>query len=70
MSKETPADDRSAVIFEAAAVAFDLDRESLTRLAAFRQDPRQTKELPALFASVLKILEKAANITDRMQETS
>jgi hypothetical protein len=69
-NKETPDDDRSAVIFDAAAKAFGLDQPSLARLADFRQDPRQTKDLPALFAAVLNTLEKAADITDRMKETS
>src|SRR5262245_33778429 len=34
-----PAEDRTAAIFEAAATAFDLDRDALARLAALRQQP-------------------------------
>jgi hypothetical protein len=66
--KAVPADDRTAAIFEAAAAAFGLDRESLARLAELRQNPRRASDLPGLYRGVLDALSRAADLADRMEE--
>ena len=60
--KEVPAEDRSALVFEAAAAAFGLEREPLAQLAALRQNPRTSGDLTALFRSVLEAIARAADI--------
>jgi hypothetical protein len=61
-----PAEDRTAAIFEAAATAFDLDRDALAQLAALRQGPDTTEEVPALFAKVLAITARLADRADHL----
>lgn len=61
-NKPAPPDDRSLAIFEAAATAFDLDRQTLDRLAALRQDARLADDVATLFHGVLRTIARAADI--------
>jgi hypothetical protein len=61
-----PAEDRTATIFEAAAGAFDLDREALARLAALRQQPEAPEDVSALFGKVLAIAARLADRADQL----
>jgi hypothetical protein len=63
--KPVPAEDRTAAIFEAAASAFELDRDALARLAALRQEPEEG-EPAALFASVLTIVTRLAERAEQL----
>lgn len=67
---EIRADDRSVQIFEAAAIAFDLDREALATLAALRLNPNTSEGVPALYTRVLRSIDAAIVVADRIKETS
>jgi hypothetical protein len=67
--KEVPAEDRSAVVFEAAAAAFGLKREPLARLAELRQNPRPAGDLSALYSGVLEAVTRAVDIADELKES-
>jgi hypothetical protein len=64
--KPLPADDRSAAIFDAAATAFDLDRDALARLAALRQGGAASPDAAALYPKVLAIVARLADVTDQV----
>jgi hypothetical protein len=64
--KPLPAEDRTAAIFEAAAVAFDLDRDALARLAALRQEPGAKLDPSELFANVLAIATRLAERAEQL----
>jgi hypothetical protein len=65
--KLVPAEDRTAAIFDAAGAAFDLDREALGRLAALRQDQDAMEDVPSLFAKMLAIVARLADIAAQLQ---
>jgi hypothetical protein len=67
--KQTPAEDRSALILEAAATAFGLDREALAGLAALRRDPRAVPDPAALYGRVLETLARAAELAHQLKES-
>ena len=67
--KPVPADDRSATIFQATAVAFGADGETLAMLAALRQGESVSTDLPTLFGRVLTILESLTQEAERHKET-
>ncbi len=67
--KDVPEEDRSAAIFDAAATAWGLDRESLAHLAALRQDSRPAVDVAILYRGVLDALTRAADVADRMKES-
>jgi hypothetical protein len=64
--KPVPADDRSAAIFDAAAAAFDVDRDALAGLAALRQGRSQPPDLLALYPKVLAVVARLADVTDQV----
>jgi hypothetical protein len=67
--RTVPQEDRSAVIFQEAAAAFDLDGEALARLAALRQGERSQDDLQPLFTRVLATLARVTEYAERMKET-
>src|SRR5262249_13325974 len=64
--QQVPQEDRTAAIFDAAATAFDLDRDALSRLAALRQQPESMNDVSGLFATVLAIVTRLADRADRL----
>jgi predicted nucleotidyltransferase len=65
--KDEPAENTTAAVLEAAAVAFDLDRDALARVAAMRRDASQADDLPELYNRVLATVARAAEIADQME---
>jgi predicted nucleotidyltransferase len=65
--KDGPAENTSAAVLEAAAVAFDLDRDALSRVAAMRRGGGPADDLPGLYNRVLASITLAAEIADRME---
>jgi hypothetical protein len=65
--KPVPSEDRTAIIFDTAAAAFDLDRDALGRLAALRQDQEANEDVPALFAKTLAIVARLADIAAQLR---
>jgi len=68
--KPRSADDHTASIFAAAAAAFDLEAQSLERLAALRRDQTPPDDVAALFRDVLAVIAKAASIVEAMETPS
>jgi predicted nucleotidyltransferase len=66
--RKMPEDDRTAAVFEAAALAFGLDPEALARWAALRQGSASTAVLPRLFGDALALVARAVEIVDEMAE--
>jgi hypothetical protein len=66
--KEVPADDRSATVFQAATKTFDLDGETLARLAALRLGEPVREELPVLFGRALAVLARVTELAERLKE--
>jgi hypothetical protein len=66
--KPVPGDDRSAVIFQAAATAFDTDGEALAQLAGLRHGEAPRAELPALIGRVLATLGRLSEQAERLKE--
>lgn len=66
--KEVPAEDRTAAVFDAAAVAFRLEREPLARLAQLRQNMQVSGAVNALFHGVLEAVARAVDIAENMKE--
>jgi hypothetical protein len=64
--KSVPADDRSAAVFDAAATAFDLDRDALASLAALRQGGGKPADVTALYPKVLAIVARLADVTEQV----
>jgi hypothetical protein len=64
-----PQDDRTAAIFQAAATAFDVDGEALSRLAALRQGESSHHDLQPLFARLLPTLDRLTDCAERLKET-
>jgi hypothetical protein len=64
--KPVPLEDRTTALFAVAATAFDLDPDALARLAALRQNPRTKEDTPALYAKVLAITARLADLADQM----
>jgi hypothetical protein len=67
--KEVPAEDRTSTVLDAAAQAFDLDREALVRLAQFRRQATPVGDLPALYDRVLRTMAQVADLARQMKET-
>jgi hypothetical protein len=67
--QDVAAEDRSAVVFEAAAAAFGLDREALARLAELRQNPRPAGDVTALYRDVLEAVAQAVAVSLEMKES-
>jgi hypothetical protein len=66
--KPVPAVDRTAALFEAAASAFDLDGNTLARLAVLREDSQPVPDAPALYQQVLAVVGRAADRAAQMKE--
>jgi hypothetical protein len=64
--QQVPPEDRTAAIFDAAATAFDLDRDVLAHLAALRQQPETTEDVSELFAKILPIVSRLADRADQL----
>jgi hypothetical protein len=65
--RDVPIEDRTAAIFAAAAAAFDLDGQSLARLAELRQDSQPASDAASLYRRVLGVIGKAVDLADRMR---
>jgi hypothetical protein len=65
--KDEPSESTSAAVLESAAVAFDLDREALSRMAALRRDASLPEDLAGLYDRVLTAISRAAEIVSRME---
>lgn len=68
--KPTPAEDRSANVFEKAAQAFGLDREALAQLAVLRHGGSTAGDLATLYGKVLVNVARAAETADQLGEVS
>ncbi|MBM3997516.1 MAG: hypothetical protein FJ303_25725 [Planctomycetes bacterium] len=66
--KQIPTEDRSALVFEAAAAAFGVDREPLARLAALRAGEPTTDDLPTLFGRVFAAINKFIECAEGRKE--
>jgi hypothetical protein len=67
--KEVPAEDRSSVVFAAAAIALGLPGEPLARLAELRQNHRPDGDLASLYRGVLEAVAGAVKIADALKES-
>ena len=67
--KSVPHEDRTALIFQAATAAFEVDGEALALLAALRQGEAVRDDLQPLFTSVLKTLDRLTARAEQMMET-
>jgi len=65
--KDVPQEPTSAAVLEAAAVAFDLDRDALARVAAMRRESSQADDMPRLYDRVLATITRAVEIADQME---
>lgn len=69
--KPAPAVDSSARVFEAAADAFQLDRDALARLAGLRHDMQlSAQDAPEIYQRVLDSVTRAAHIADQRENAS
>jgi hypothetical protein len=66
--KPSPAEDRTAAIFESASAAFGLKPEPLARLAVLRQNPRPAGDMVELFRETLDAIAKVAGAVHAMGE--
>ncbi len=67
VGKPIPGDDRSATIFETAAVEFGLNRELLSELAALRHDSQAPGNIVELCRGALESLTLIVEVVDRMK---
>lgn len=67
--KPAPAEDRTSLIFAAAAAAFDLNPAALARLAELRQRTQPDIDLAGLCGDVLNVIAQAADIADRLKDS-
>lgn len=65
--QEVPSEATSAAVLEAAAVAFDLDRETFARIAALRREADPADDLPALYNRTLAAIARAAEIVSNLE---
>lgn len=65
--KDEPSESTSAAVLKTAAAAFDLDSEALSLMASLRRDAKEPEDLPALYNRALATIERAAEITSRME---
>jgi hypothetical protein len=68
--KQVPSVDRTAAIFDAAAQAFELDREALARLAELRAGAEPGADLADTYNRLLTTLGRAADVANQMKEAS
>ncbi len=67
--RPVPEVDRSALLLDAAARAFDLDHEALARVAELRAGAAPEADLADLYQRVLQALARAADVVARLKET-
>src|SRR5436853_1071138 len=65
--QEVPSESTSAAVLQAAADAFDLDRDTLARIAALRREADPSDDLPALYNRTLAAIAHAAEIVSNME---
>ena len=65
--QEVPSESTSAAVLQAAADAFDLDRDTLARIAALRREADPSDDLPALYNRTLAAIARAAEIVSNME---
>ncbi|MEN3333553.1 MAG: hypothetical protein V7641_2918 [Blastocatellia bacterium] len=65
--QEPPSESTSAAVLQAAAEAFDLDRDALARIAALRREADPSDDLPALYNRTLAAIGRAAEIISNME---
>ena len=65
--KDEPSESTSAAVLEAAAIAFDLDREALSRMAALRRDANLPEDISGLYNRVLTATSRAEEIVFRLE---
>lgn len=65
--QDAPSEATSAAVLEAAADAFELDRETLARIAALRREDDAPGDLPALYDRTLAVIGRAAEIVSTME---
>jgi hypothetical protein len=68
-SRPVPREDRTAGIFQAAAVAFGLDATALARLDGIRHGERSREDAGPLFAQVLADLTRVTDKADSLTES-
>lgn len=67
VNQEAPSESTSAAVLQAAASTFDLDRETLARIAALRREADPADDLPALYNRTLAAITHAAEIISNME---
>jgi hypothetical protein len=67
VDQDAASETSSAAVLEAAAVAFDLDREALARIAALRREAEAADDLPALYDRTLAVIARAAEMVSTME---
>jgi len=65
--KDEPSESTSAAVLEAAASAFDLDREALLQMAGLRRDAEAPEDLAGLYSRVTSAISRALEIVSRME---
>ena len=65
--QEVPSESTSAAVLQAAGEAFDLDRDTLARIAALRREADPPDDLPALYNRTLAVIARAAEIISNME---
>jgi len=65
--RDAPSEATTAAVLQAAAEAFDLDRETLARIAALRREADQDEDLPALYDRTLAVIARATETVAAME---
>lgn len=67
VNQDAPSEATSAAVLQAAADTFELDRETLARIAALRREANQGEDMPALYDRVLAVIARAAEIVSTLE---
>jgi len=67
VNQDMPSESTSAAVLQVAAEAFDLDRETLARIAALRREADPSDDLPGLYNRTLAAIARAAEIVSTME---
>ena len=67
INQDAPSEATTAAVLQAAAETFELDPETLARIAALRREANAADDLPALYDRTLAVIAGAAQIVSTME---
>jgi predicted nucleotidyltransferase len=67
VNQDAPSEATTVAVLQTAAETFDLDRETLSRIAALRRDADAADDLPALYDRALAVIARAAEMVSLME---